>query len=188
VAAAVQALADGLDEQPVDLPSALRWIGDTLLGPLDLDRWTLREVRPGPYGEEFALDSLGMRRSRMAVRPDEEQLVEEHFTLSRYPRESGAVEHRTVFTVDTSEPDTADPAHDDERRMFRDMGIRYIVGAGGVEAGRRWLLVLLARSEHVPMAAIRDVLTLALSSTGTGISGAGYEPPAGSLDRVEQVG
>ena len=101
VAEAMQALAEGLSEAPLDAPGALRWIGDTLLGPLDLDRWVLSTVRDGPQGEQFALDSLGMRRARLDDEPppEEAEIAGEVRLVDDFPGARAAMDEGYVLRL-----------------------------------------------------------------------------------------
>jgi diguanylate cyclase (GGDEF)-like protein len=162
VAEAMQALAEGLADAPLDAPGALRWIGDTLLGPLDLDRWVLSTVRAGGQGEQFALDSLGMRRARLDAEPppEEAEIAGEVRLVDDFPGARAAMDEGYVFGYDR-EQGAVDTSDELTTELLRRMGMRQISGIGAREDGRGWLLTVFSAADHVPVTAVREVMAVA---------------------------
>ena len=162
VAEAMQALAEGLADAPLDAPGALRWIGDTLLGPLDLDRWVLSTVRDGAQGEQFALDSLGMRRARLDAEPppEEAEIAGEVRLVDDFPGARAAMDEGYVFGYDR-EQGAVDTSDELTTELLRRMGMRQISGIGAREDGRGWLLTVFCAADHVPVTAVREVMAVA---------------------------
>jgi diguanylate cyclase (GGDEF)-like protein len=165
VAEAVQALADGLSDAPHDAAGALRWVGDTLLGPLDLDRWVLSTVREGPAGAEFVLDSLGMRRARLGTEPppEEAEIAHEVRRVEDFPGALAAMDDGYVFGYDR-EQGAVDTSDELTTELLRRMGMRLISGMGAREGDRGWLLTVFSATDHVPVSAVREVMALAHAS------------------------
>lgn len=170
VADAVQALAEGMSEIPEGLPAALRWIGDTLLGPLDLDRWVLGRIGDGPQGRMFLLDSLGLRHVRPGAEPSaDEAAIGQPRLVSDYPTAEAAIRDNSVFAfeLDPHPADGVPPAEaptEITSDLLRRMGMRFVVGAGAHGDSGEWLLTLFGSTDHVPVTALREVLALALAA------------------------
>ncbi len=162
VAEAVQALAEGLDEAPEDVPGSLRWMGDTVLGPLDLDRWVLSTVRDGPAGVEIVLDSLGMRRARLGSEPapEEADIANEMRLVEDFPGAAAAMGDGWVFGYDVDQT-PVDRSDELTTELLRRMGMRYVVGLGAHDEHGGWLLTVYGATDHVPVAAVREVMALA---------------------------
>ncbi|MFL6100840.1 MAG: diguanylate cyclase domain-containing protein [Actinomycetales bacterium] len=166
VADAVQALADGLADAPKDVAGALRWVGTTVMGPLDLDRWVLSQVRPMGDGDDriaFALDSLGLRRARLTEDPapqDEADIASEVRPVDEYPAAAAAVKDGSVFAFERVEgtPDIPSPG---ATALLERYDMRFLVGTGAAEDGQEWLLTLYGSQGHIPLSAIREVVALA---------------------------
>jgi diguanylate cyclase (GGDEF)-like protein len=173
VAEAVQALAEGMGETPADLPAALRWIGDTLLAPLDLDRWVLSSVsEPGSAGEggSFVLDSLGLRRARLSADPapvEEADIATETRPLEHFPIAAAAVRDGAVFGFELGDGSGAgadDRPSEWSAELLRRLGMRFVVGTGAHDGERGWLLTVFGATNHVPVSAVREVMALARAS------------------------
>jgi diguanylate cyclase (GGDEF)-like protein len=165
VADAVQALSDGLADAPKDAPGALRWIGTTIMGPLDLDRWVLSAVRPNSAdgSPALVLDSLGLRRQRLTEDPapeEEADIASEVRPLAKFPAAESAVAHWTVYGFELVEGSPELPSPQTAAIISR-LGMRFIAGIGATEAGQSWLLSVYGSSDHIPLSAIREVLALA---------------------------
>jgi diguanylate cyclase (GGDEF)-like protein len=162
VADAVQALAEGLGEVPRDLPAALRWIGDTVIGPLDLDRWVLNSVTGGEGGERFVLDSLGLRHTRLGTEPSpaEADIATEAHPLADFPIAAEAVREGELFEFELG--GDGEPGAGSE--LLRRMGMRFVVGAGAQNDSGGWLLTVYGSTDHVPVTAVREVVALALAA------------------------
>jgi diguanylate cyclase (GGDEF)-like protein len=170
VADAVQALAEGMSEIPDGLPAALRWVGDTLLGPLDLDRWVLGRVGDSPDGRVFLLDSLGLRHVRPGSVPSaDEAAIGQPRAVSDFPTAEAAIREGTVFgfELDPRPTDGVPPVEaptEVTSDLLRRMGMRFVVGAGARGDSGEWLLSLFGSTDHVPVTALREVLALALAA------------------------
>jgi diguanylate cyclase (GGDEF)-like protein len=165
VADAVQALADGLDEVPRDLPAALRWVGDTVLGPLDLDRWVLNSVSGADGAEHFLLDSLGLRHARLGAEPlpAEADIAAEAHPLTDFPVAADAVRDGQLFEFELGGVgDDGEPGPGSE--LLQRMGMRFVVGAGAQDETGGWLLTVYGSTDHVPVTAVREVVALALAA------------------------
>jgi hypothetical protein len=166
VADAVQALAEGLGEVPRDLPAALRWIGDTVLGPLDLDRWVLNSVTggegDGDGDERFVLDSLGLRHTRLGTEPSpaEADIATEAHPLADFPIAAEAVRKGELFEYELGSDGEPGPRSEFLRRI----GMRFVVGAGAQNDSGGWLLTVYGSTDHVPVTAVREVVALALAA------------------------
>lgn len=165
VADAVQALSDGLPDAPKDAPGALRWIGTTIMGPLDLDRWVLSAVRPeGPDGSAaLVLDSLGLRRQRLHEDPapeEEADIASEVRPLERFPAAATAVRDGSVFGFEVVD-DSPDRPSPQTTALIERLGMRFIAGTGAIEDGQGWLLSVYGSSTHIPLSAVREVMSLA---------------------------
>jgi diguanylate cyclase (GGDEF)-like protein len=166
VAEAVQALVEGLDEAPADPAGALRWIGDTVLGPLDLDRWVLSTVRDGPAGVEIVLDSLGMRRARLGAEPpaDEADIANDIRLVEDFPGAAAAMRDGWVFGYDV-EQKAVDRSDELTTELLRRMEMRYVVGIGASDRTGDWMLTVYGATDHVPVPAVREVMALARAAT-----------------------
>jgi hypothetical protein len=169
VADAVQAMAEGMAETPADLAGALRWVGDTLLAPLDLDRWVLSSVRdPGAEGDagSFVLDSLGLRRARLNADPapvEEADIASETRPLDQFPAAAAAVRDGAVFGFELADG-SADRPSEVVVQLLQRLGMRFVVGTGAHDGDRGWLLTVYGATDHVPLSAIREVMALARAS------------------------
>ena len=166
VAEAVQALADGVGDAPADVPGALRWIGDTVLGPLDLDRWVLVTVADGPAGPEIVLDSLGMRRARLGAEPapEEADIANDTRLLDDFPSVAAAMREGWVFGFDINQG-AIDRSDELTSELLQRMGMHYIVGLGGADSTGEWMLTVYGATDHVPVGAVREVMALARAAT-----------------------
>ena len=166
VAEAVQALADGVGEPPDDVPGALRWIGDTVLGPLDLDRWVLSTVAEGPSGAQIVLDSLGMRRARLGAEPapEEADIANDTRLVEDFPGAAAAMREGWVFGYDVDQG-AIDRSDELTTELLRRMGMHYVVGLGGNDSSGEWLLTVYGATDHVPVGAVREVMALARAAT-----------------------
>jgi hypothetical protein len=162
VADAVQALAEAMADAPGDPAGALRWIGDTLLGPLDLDRWVLSTVRDGSAGPEFALDSLGMRRARLGAEPppEEADIANEVRLVEDFPGARAAIDEGWVFGFDRDQV-AVDTSDELTAKLLQRMGMRLIAGCGARDGSGGWLLTVFSATDHVPVTAVREVMALA---------------------------
>lgn len=166
VAEAVQALADGVGDAPTDVPGALRWIGDTVLGPLDLDRWVLVTVAEGPAGPQIVLDSLGMRRARLGAEPppEEADIAQDTRLLDDFPSVAAAMRDGWIFGYDINQG-AVDRSDELTSELLQRLGMQYIVGLGGADATGEWMLTLYGATDHVPVGAVREVMALARAAT-----------------------
>ena len=168
VADAVQTLAEGLPEAPLDVPGALRWIGDTLLGPLDLDRWALHSVSEdvgAATGPAFVLNSLGMRRARLGAQPAEEEadIGADFYPVQDYPAAAAAIRDGTTFAFELA-PGSPHAPTEATAALLRRLDMRFVVGIGVSAHGDSWVLTVYGATDHVPLTAVREVMALARAS------------------------
>ena len=158
LAAAVSALAegaaDGWPEVTGTSAARLRWLGERLLSPCQLEQWMVSQVNAPGVLETVA---MGMLRARTAERSRHSLLVDASFRLEEYPVTARAIEECAVFAIDVDD-EAADPA---ERAVLREMGARYVVGLGVRDSGDELLLELHGDRTSTPSAVLADLLVLA---------------------------
>ena len=161
LAAAVAALAEGAADDWSDLPSTaagrLRWLGEHLMAPCQLEQWSLSRVDGAGCLETIA---MGMLRARTVEGAAHDLMVERRFVLTDYPTSARAIATGSVFGVEVDD-DAADPA---ERAVLQEMGVRYVVGLGVDDAGEQLLLELHGDRASTPCQVLTDLLVVAASA------------------------
>lgn len=189
VAAAVAALAEGSIDSWADLPATcagrLRWLGERLMAPCQLEQWSLSRV---DGSGALVSTAMGMLRARTTGRPHHDVMVDDHFVLADYPVSARAIAAGAVFVVEVDDED-ADPA---ERAVLREMGVRYVVGLGLDDGDQQHLLELHGDRVSTPSGALADLLVLAATAVlARPVSVLGDAPAAvpsrASRDRGELV-
>ena len=125
VAEVVNDLAELLAEAPESVGGRLRWLGERLLAPLDLQEWSLSHVDLA-RARLLSTDSMGLRRMPISSTQSYDLQVDAQFRLDTYPDSARAVEHDAWFAV-SAEDERADPA---ERAVLDEMGMRHVVALG----------------------------------------------------------
>ncbi|WP_460460663.1 sensor domain-containing diguanylate cyclase [Angustibacter peucedani] len=152
-------LADRIAEAPGTVGGRMRWIGERLLAPLDLQEWSLSFVDLA--GDRMlGTDSLGLRHTPITTPQPYDLQVDRRFRLDDYPMTEAAIERDAWFVVAVDDED-ADPG---ERAVLHDMGMRHVVALGCRDAQDGWLLELYGRTPGLEVQAVGSVLALAASA------------------------
>ncbi len=159
LAQVVTELADLLADAPDSVGGRLRWIGERLLAPLDLQEWSLSRVDLN--GDRLLLtDSLGLRHTPISAPQAYDLQVDRTFRLDDYPMSTQAIERDGWFSVAVDD-EHADP---EERAVLRDMGMRHLVAIGCSDGSTGWLLELYGRGTALDASVVGSVLALAASA------------------------
>ncbi|GAA4345609.1 sensor domain-containing diguanylate cyclase [Angustibacter luteus] len=159
VTAVVNDLAELLLDTPESVGGKLRWLGERMLAPLDLQEWSLSKVDlAGP--RLLTTDSMGLRRLPMSSTQSYDLQVDAQFRLDTYPATAHAVEHDTWFTISAEDP-RADPA---ERAVLREMAMHHVVALGCRDGDDGWLLELYSKSAALDVVTVGSLLALAASA------------------------
>jgi diguanylate cyclase (GGDEF)-like protein len=152
----VVSLAEQLPEAPDSPGGRLRWLGERLLAPLDLQEWSLSQV--DLVGDRLlTTDSLGLRQTPLASAPPYDLQVDKRFRLDDFPLSLAAVERDQWFAVEVDDP----AADAQERDVLREMGMRHVVAVGCRDGVVGWLLELYGRGATTDLSAVGSVLALA---------------------------
>jgi diguanylate cyclase (GGDEF)-like protein len=151
----VASLAEQLPEAPDSPGGRLRWLGERLLAPLDLQEWSLSQV--DLVGDRLlTTDSLGLRQTPLASAPPHDLQVDKRFQIDDFPLTLAAVERDQWFSVDVDDP----RADAQERTVLSEMGMRHVVALGCRDATTGWLLELYGRRAGTDLTAVGSVLAL----------------------------
>ena len=151
----VTTLADQLTEAPDTPGGRLRWLGERLLVPLDLQEWSLSRV--DLVGDRMlATDSLGLRQTPLTSVPPHDLQVDKRFRLDDFPLSAAAVERDQWFAL--SVDDASADAH--ERAVLHEMGMHHVVALGCRDGVTGWLLELYGRNSGADLRAFASVLAL----------------------------
>ncbi|KQX69647.1 GGDEF domain-containing protein [Angustibacter sp. Root456] len=151
----VTTLADQLSDAPDTPGGRLRWLGERLLTPLDLQEWSLSRV--DLVGDRMlSTDSLGLRQTPLSSVPAHDRQVDKRFRLDDFPLSQAAVECDQWFRVAVDDPE-ADPH---ERAVLHEMGMHHVVALGCRDGVTGWLLELYGRDSGADLRAVGSVLAL----------------------------
>lgn len=152
-------LAERLAEAPDTVGGRLRWIGERMLAPLDLQEWSLSWADLS--GDRMlSTDSLGLRRTPVTAPQPYDLQVDRRFRLDDFPLTLRAIERDEWFAVAADDQD-ADPG---ERAVLVEMGMRHLVALGCHDRQNGWLLELYGRDPRLDSQTVGCVLALAASA------------------------
>lgn len=152
-------LAERMAEAPDTVGGRMRWIGERLLAPLDLQEWSLSWADLA--GERMlSTDSLGLRRTPVTAAQPYDLQVDRRFRLDDFPLSVRAVEQDAWFAVAVDD-EHADPG---ERAVLDEMGMRHLVALGCHDGRDGWLLELYGRAPRLDIAVVGSTLALAGSA------------------------
>ncbi len=160
VAAAVRTIAAGLAQAPGPAHERLEWLGERLLGPFDLDHWSVSSVDLGATPRQLTVSSMGMRVGRPHEEKGTDLLTDHVFDLADYPVSERAILERRWFCFDALDPATEAA----ELSVLTAMGKRYVLGVGCAEGSRGSLLELYGRADQLDLALLGSTLGLAASA------------------------
>jgi len=167
VAIAVRTVSDGLADAPSSARSRLEWLGEQLLGPFDLDHWTVSDVDLDDPARRLVVSSMGHRVERPSEQNVTDLLTDYVFDLAAYPLTERAVREGGWFYVDVLDTST-DP---DERAVLVAIGKRYLLAVGHTEGRQGRLLELYGHAGDLDLHLLGSTLGLAASALlGTRIS------------------
>lgn len=159
VAEAVTDLAERLADAPAAVGGRMRWIGERLLAPLDLQEWSLSTVDLA--GDRLlTTDSLGLRHTPTTTPQPYDRQVDRRFHLDDFPVTEQAIEREAWFAVAVDD-EGADPA---ERAVLHEMEMRHVLALGCRDGQQGWLLELYGRSAGLDVQTVGSVLALAASA------------------------
>ncbi|WP_426561664.1 diguanylate cyclase domain-containing protein [Angustibacter sp. McL0619] len=159
VTTVVGELAEVLSDAPESVGGRLRWLGERMIAPLDLQEWSLSRVNLA--GDRLlTTDSMGLRRLPMRSAQPHDLQVDAQFRLDEYPDTARAMELDAWFTI-SADDDLADR---NERAVLQSMGMRHVVALGCRDGDAGWLLELYSQAPDLDVLTVASLLAVGASA------------------------
>jgi hypothetical protein len=107
-----------------------------------------------------------MRRARLGTppTPEEADIANDTRLVEDFPGVASAMREGWVFGYDVDQG-AVDRSDELTSELLRRIGMRYVVGLGGRDSTGEWMLTVYGATDHVPVAAVREVMALARAAT-----------------------